>query len=739
MIENKSLKNKKGQDKKRRLLIIISVIIVLLFGFGFYIFQGLPSLEELENPRPQLASKVLSADGELVGQFYIENRIETDIDSLPKYVIDALISTEDRKFYSHWGVDMDRFFKAMIKNVFTFSKEGASTITQQLAKNLYQLKVGHENVFETLVRKIREWLTAIQIERNFTKKEILELYLNVSYFGKSAYGIETASNIYFGKKAKDLTISEGALLIALLKSSVQYDPERRIDSALKRRNLVMQNMVDAGYLSEEEYQKLKKIPIVLAKGSTVKLKSDAPYFMEYVRQQMMAMSEKYGYDIFRDGLNIYTTIDLRMQKIANKVAQEHLKEYQEIFNKNWKWENYKTTLNELLDKAIKNNPEYKDAKTETEKLYIYNKLISNSHFIDSVKKAEETIQVGFVVIDPKTGGIKAMIGGENQEFGLGLNHVTQIKRQPGSSFKPIVYTVAIDNGYFPAYSLLNQKFNYNGWSPDNSDNAYSGYMTLREALAKSVNVIAGRLTTSDIAPPSQVVKYAKRMGINSELPKYPSIALGTAEVSPLELTSAFATIANDGIYISPISILRIEDKNGVLIDEFKPEYREAISPETSAIISNMMQDVLNYGTGAGVRRYFHRPAAGKTGTTQDFSDAWFLGFTPQLVGGVWVGFDDRRVHFNGWYGQGARAALPIWAKFMAEVYEQLKLPLKYFELPENVVSVAFCSETINIGDTRLANESCPNKVYDIINKNNTPRHCNIHGGGNSQTQGDISW
>ncbi|MCK9426759.1 MAG: PBP1A family penicillin-binding protein [Ignavibacteriaceae bacterium] len=712
--------------KKFKYLFIGFAVVVL--AFIIYVFLGLPSIEELENPRPQLASKVWTVDGEILGQFYIENRIETNVDSIPSHLINALIATEDRNFYSHWGVDLIRFGKAMIKNIFTFSREGASTITQQLAKNLYSLKSINENPVETVARKIREWLSSVQIERNFTKKEIIELYLNVSYFGKSAYGVETAANIYFGKRAKELTVPESALLIALLKSSVNYDPERRMERALARRNLVMRNMMDAGYLSESNYEKFRIEPIILAKGKKVKMRSEAPHFLEYIRQQMIAMADKYGYDLFRDGLNIYTSINMSMQKIANKVVVEHLREYQELFYKNWKWDNNKAILKPLIDRAIKNTVAYKEAVSQVQKQMVYSQLINDAAFIDSVKLIESTIQTGFVVLDPKSGAIKALVGGTDQDFQYGLNHVTQIRRQPGSSFKPIIYTTAIDNGYYPAYSLLNEKFNFNGWSPDNSDSDYGGYLTLRRALANSINVIAGRLTISEIAPPNMVVKYAHKMGINSSLSAFPSIALGTVEVTPLELTSAFSTLANKGVFVSPISILRIEDKNGIIIDEFKPEYREAISPQTAAIVTSMMEDVLNYGTGARVRQYFSRPAAGKTGTTQDFADAWFVGFTPQLAGGVWTGFDDRRVKFNGWYGQGARASMPVWAKFMAEVYKQLNLPLEYFTLPDGVEYALFCKETIERGDTRLANESCPNKISDLINVLHKPQNCNLHGG-----------
>lgn len=738
---SKGNRKKGGNEKFRKIIIGIAAFIVL--AFIVYILSGLPSLEDLENPKPQLASKVFTIDGELLGQFYFENRIETHIDSVPKYLVNALISTEDRGFYNHWGVDMSRFVKAMIKNIFTFSREGASTITQQLAKNLYSLKGRNENIFDVGVRKIREWITAIQIERTYTKNEIIELYLNVSYFGRSAYGIESASRVYFGKRASELTLSEAAMFVALLKSPEYYDPIRKKENALRRRNLVMHNMVTNEKLEESEYQKLKEQPITLVSERISGSRSIAPHFMEYLRQQLESMADKYGYNLYMDGLNIYTTLDYRMQKCANEAAAEHLKEYQILFDKNWKWDNNQSLLTSLIDKAIKNSEQYRSSSNQQEKAKVYNRLKYDPNFIDSVKKAETTIQTGFVVIDPSNGEIRAMVGGENQNFGRGLNHVTGIKRQPGSSFKPIVYAVAIDNGYSPAFTLLNQKFNYNGWSPNNSNGEYGGYMSLRQGLANSVNVIAGRLTIGGLAPPNQVVRLAKRLGIQSELNPYPSIALGTSEVTPLELTSAFSTFANHGVHFNPISIIRIEDKNGIVIANFIPEYKEAMNQQTASIITDMMQDVVNYGTGGGVRRYFHRPAAGKTGTTQDFADAWFVGFTPQLAGGVWVGFDDHRIKFTNWYGQGAKAALPIWAKFMEKAYKQIDMPLKYFSLASGVEAVKLCVGTMELGDSRIAGPNCPDVITDIVNSKYMPQECELHKHGvqikPEDKKGDIGW
>lgn len=741
---NSKMKKKKRKNKSKVWLISGAVIVIILGIFIAYIYSGLPSLEELENPKPQLASKVFSADGELLGQYFIENRIETTIDSLPDHLINALVATEDRQFYNHWGVDVSRFFKAMVKNLFSLSlKEGASTITQQLARNLYELKVTRESGLDKGIRKIREWITAVQIEKNFTKSEIVELYLNVSYFGKSSYGIEAASRVYFNKSASELTIPESALFIALLKSPRDYDPVRNYDNALQRRNLVMYNMMVTGLLDIGEYEKLKEEPIVLASEKLNVMKTIAPHFIEYVRLQMSEIADKYGYDLYRDGLNIYTTIDSRMQKIANDAVVKHIQEYQKLFIKNWNWNKNKDLLATLLDEAIRKTREYTKENDKEKKAGIYNRLKKDNSFIDSVKSMATKLEVGFVVIDPFTGQVKAMIGGENQDFGRGLNHVTGIKRQPGSSFKPIIYSTAIENGYYPAYTILNQKFDYNGWSPSNSDGEYSGYETMRYALAKSLNVITGRMTISEIAPPKQVVKIAQRMGIKSQIDPYPAIALGTSEVSPIELTSAFGTFVNNGVHVEPISVLKFENKNGIIVEEFYPEYVQAITPQTASIMESMMMDIVDYGTGAGVRRYYQYPAAGKTGTTQNFSDAWFVGYTPELVAGCWVGFDDHRVKFTDWYGQGARAALPIWAMFMEGAYKELKIPVGYFTFSEGVDTVAFCKKTIDLGDPRLANNYCPEIVYDIINSKHLPLTCEIHTDKNviirEERKGETGW
>jgi len=720
--------------KKKNKLFLLSVIIILLAAFsaaGYlffdYVISGLPSFEQLENPKPQLSSKVYSSDGELIGSFFRQNRIYTPIDSIPKSLINALIATEDRKFYEHWGVDLERFLKAMIKNIFLFKREGASTITQQLARNLFELKYRKETLFDTIVRKVREWITAVNLEKSYTKEEILEMYLNNSYFGRGAHGVGVAARTYFGKDITQLTIPECAVLVALLKSPLRYDPFRNYNYSLQRRNVVMHNMYEVGMLSKEEYEKLKAEPITVARNNIAEQSKStiAPHFVEYVRRQLSRMSKQYRFDIYEDGLTITTTLDTRMQKIANKSVEEHLSSFQKIFDKHWKWQEHRDILDDLLDKAIKNNNRYLNAKTDSAKKVVYNSLKNNIAFVDSVERDAQTIDVGFIVLDVKTGEIRAMVGGRDK-FKYGLNHTTQIRRQPGSAFKTIIYTVAIDNGLYPAYPILDQPFDYNGWAPKNFENETGGFTTLRYALAHSVNLVSARLIIEGYVPLWKVRIYAEKMGIKSRLHLVPSIVLGTSEVTPLELTAAYATLGNKGIYNEPYGIVKIEDKDGIIIYQATPKSHEAVPEATAYIMTDMLESVINEGTGMRTRTIhnFHRPAAGKTGTTQDYSDAWFVGYTPQLAAGVWVGFDDQRIKFTDAYGQGARAANPIWSNFMRETYDSLDLPLEYFEPPKNgdVVTVSFCKESIfELGTPRLYSEDCTSAEYrDIINIRDIP-------------------
>lgn len=730
--------NKKKNPKYKKILwslFLFLFLFTIIGGFFFYknVIDGLPSLEQLENPKQSLASVIYSSDGEEIGRFFRESRTETRLDSIPNHLIEALISTEDKKFREHWGVDLQRVVNGIVKTILLGKRQGGSTITQQLAKNLYDFKVVNENFIETMTRKVREVITAVQIEKTYTKNEILEMYFNISYFGRGAYGISMAARIFFNKNVQELTIPESAVLVALLKSSVIYDPERRYNNALQRRNVVMHEMWEDDYITEEQYRTFSEMPIeVFIEESRAKFHSSiAPHFVEYVRQQMEDMSEKYGYDLYEDGLSIYTSLDTRMQKIANEVVKTQIDEIQKQFDRLWDWTKNRKILDELLDKAIKNNRSYRTAESVENKKVIYNSLKRNVAFVDSVQKIAQTIEVGFVVLDSKTGDIRAMVGGRDIEKGRGLNHVTQIKRQPGSSFKPIIYTVALDNGLYPAYPILNQPFEVDGWSPRNFvENDIGGFLTLRDAIKNSVNLVAARLIVEGHVPLYKVGIYAKKMGINYKLNLFNSIALGSSEVIPLELTSVFGTIANRGIYNEPLSIQKFTDKNGILIESFTSKSHEAISEETAYVITNMLETVVNEGTAQRIRsiHHFYRPAAGKTGTNGDYKDAWFMGFTPQLTAGVWVGFDDQRVSFTGAYGQGAKVAAPIWGEFMRGVYDSLKLKIEGFSPPASgdIVSVSFCKSSIyEMGSPRLYSDECSSgKLTDIINIRDLPKTFN---------------
>lgn len=724
---NRDFRQKMMKKKKRnssyywRSVIVGAVICLVAIGvYGAYLLQELPSLSSLENPKQDLATRIYSEDGELIDQFFLQNRTNVSFENIPKDLINALIATEDRKFYSHWGIDLDRTLKALVKNVIALRiKEGSSTITMQLARNLY---FGREI---TVARKIREMITAVQIEKTYTKNEILTLYLNQVYFGRGAYGVEAAAHTYFDKSSTELTLDECATLVAILKNPTAYNPVDNPDASMERRNLVLSNMLEEGFISKESYDIAKSNPVrTQGKREYSSTTGLAPQFTEYVRQQLEKKAEKYGFDLYRDGLIVTTTLDTRYQKHAVDAVKDHLKEFQKEFNSHWNWKNNKNILTDAIDNSIKSSEAYKSAKTEADRLRIYNKLKSDESFIESVKEKTVAVQVGFVVIDPHNGHIKAMIGqNPNFPFKYGLNHVTQIKRQPGSSFKAFVYTTAVDNGYSPAYEISNDplRVNIGGrfWEPKGGGTG--GMVSMRTAVQHSINVVAVR-TAMEIAPIDQVIKIAHKMGIQSDLPNVPSLALGVGDVSPLEMTNAFGCFPNDGIWVEPTAILKIEDKNGNLIEQVVPDSREAISEGDAYIMSDILQDVIDGGTASSIRQWFHRPAGGKTGTTQDFTDAWFVGFTPQLVAGAWIGFDDPRVKFGGWYGQGGKAAAPIWGRFMKYLYDdpETTMPLAYFEMPNDVEETSVCPIT-----GMKANETCP-AVQDLILKKYINRECSIH-------------
>lgn len=675
----------------RLLLILVIGTLIVLLSVAIYVYDvasgNLPSLEQLENPPQNYATQIFSSDGVLIDYFFVERRVPLPLDSIPKDFINALLATEDRKFFDHWGIHLGRIFRAIVKNLFSMRvKEGGSTITMQLARNLYF------NQDFSLKRKIREALTSIQIEKQFTKEEILEMYINTVPFGRGAYGLSVASKIYFDKSPMELTTSECAFLVGILKAPEHYNAIVDYDKGIERRNLVLRLMYEQGYLNSAQYLKALEEPIRLAKVR-VKDKNQyllAPHFVEFVRRQVSSDKRLSDYDLYRDGLTIYTTLNAKIQQYAKEAVDEHLRELQKVFNQSWSWKGKQQLLNKLIDEAISKNQEYVNALPER-KEQVAKKLRQDKQFIDSIKNAVTTIQAGLVVLDIQTGEILAMVGAspkfinENPFAKHSLNHATQIRRQPGSAFKPFVYTAVLEDTLAPNSLIECGPYTYTlpdgqVWTPQGFGNCEPGEkVTLYEALAKSINSVAARLITQ-YTTPLKVIEIAHKMGIESPLQNVPALALGAGgEVTPLEMTVAFSTFARDGLRLKSKAIKYIEDNRGNLVVDYQKvfEINDAISPRIAQTMVKMMTGVINFGTGYEIRKYLvNCEAAGKTGTTNNFADAWFIGFTPQLCAGVWIGFDDQRISFTGGYGYAAKAAAPIWGRLMAKIYNDPTLPYK---------------------------------------------------------------
>lgn len=660
----------------------LALVAIILF---FVINGNVPSFEELENPKQDLATRIISSDGEVLDYFFIERRTYLPYDSIPKEFIDALISTEDREFYNHWGVHSSRAVKAIFKNIFMGKREGASTITQQLARKLFL------DQSPTLRRKILEAFTAIKIEQTYTKNEILELYSNTVCFGRGAYGLQVASQLFFAKRPTELTVAECAYMVALLKNPVGYDVQNNYERAIGRRNLVLHMMYEHGKLSAEKYLEAIEQPISMPTKKNQSRLGIAPHFVEMVRQTLEKDEQgEYGtkgYDLYRDGLIIHTTLNAKVQRYANSAVEEHLAQFQQQFDKTWKWVNNKEVLGSLLSAAIRGRADYIAAETEDEKRLISDKCKKDKAFIDSVKRRSSLIQTGVVVLNPASGAVLGMVGASPQSMRMtpearySLNHAVQIKRQPGSSFKPFVYASALEDGLSPTSTIESGPFSYTlpsgeVWSPSGSSSE-GGLLPLSSALKFSINSVAARLITEHTTP-EHVAKLARKCGITTPLDPYPTLALGAEEVKPIEIIAAYGTFLNQGIYVPPFFITKIEDRMGNVIYERKKSKKitDAMHQRTAQTMVRMMEGVVNGGTASSIRQFYKYAAAGKTGTTNDYADAWFIGFTPQLVAGVWTGFDSQRIKFQGWYGQGGRAAAPIFGRMMKKIYDDGTLGYK---------------------------------------------------------------
>ena len=658
--------------------ILSGVVIVLLF-VGF-LSRDLPSLEQLENYDPDLVTRIYSADGKVLSELFVQKRVFVELYNIPTHMQNAVIASEDRRFYEHWGLSLRSVARAIGINILSLSyRQGFSTLTQQLARNLYKT-IGFE---DSILRKIKEVITAIQIERTYTKDEILEMYLNTVHFGHGTYGVEAATKRFFGKESKELSVDESALLVGLLPSPASYSPVRHPERARKRRNTVLRLMKDQGYITHSEHSQYRAM--TLESITDEPIKDLAPYFTEYVRRLLEKEDEALDINIYRDGLKIYTTLDSRLQVLAEKFV-----------------------LNAIIKSQGKLNTRIMNNQEEFEllgHLTIYDEdsvkmMMLGEEQLYKDLRAKLLVQTAFVAINPKTGGIMAMIGGR-PDYHDQYNRSVQAKRQPGSVFKPFVYTTALENGYTVSQQLLNQPVvlnvqNTDGswvkWKPQNYGGSTGGLTTLREGLRKSLNLISVRIVQQDYAPAEQVKRTAQRMGISTDIRAVDAIALGTSEVIPLEMVSAYAAFANKGVYSKPFAITKIEDRYGNTIREYGSVQYEVLSEETAYLMTNLMQTVMDRGTGGSARwKYnFTRPAAGKTGTTQGWSDAWFVGFTPQLAAGVWYGVDDYQVSLGK--GQdGSKAALPSWAQFMRESHNTLELPRVNFQKPSGVAVYKICS------------------------------------------------
>ena len=670
---------------------IIFYLFILVIVYIFYLSRDLPSLERLETFDPAMLSTLYDRNGEVIGEFYIQKRVFIDIEDMPKHLKDAAIASEDKRFRSHWGVDLQSFARAVVVNISSMSfRQGFSTLSQQLARNLYK-EVGFK---DSITRKLKEIITAVQIERTYTKDEILEMYLNTVHFGHGTYGAESAAKRFFNKTASQLTIGESAMLIGLLPSPANYSPLRNLNKAIDRRSLVLKLMYDQDLISYQEYMEQNSI---IPDNIFYEIpRGKAPYFAEHVRRILEKQDDELGINIYQDGLKIYTTLDYRLQKIAEESVMKTLKKNQDEFNK------------QLFDDE--------DRFSKLGYLSIYPADSVKTMLNGQLELYEELrqnllVQCAFVALDTKTGEILAMIGGRSDYLDQ-YNRATQALRQPGSVFKPYIYTAAIDNNYPVTTQLLNQpvalyRNNSKGerekWTPKNYDNSTGGLTTLREGLRRSLNLISVRMV-QELVPPRQVKDIAQRMQISSPIRAVDAIALGTSEVRPIEIVSSYATFANKGIYSSPMAIVRIEDKYGRIIKEYSNEQKEVLSPETAYMMTNLLQTVVDKGTGGSIRwKYkFRHPAAGKTGTTQNWSDAWFVGYTPQIAAGVWYGVDQYPISLGK--GQaGSVAALPAWAIFMKEAHKILNLPKEDFSVPDGIIEIEIDADTKGLPNNRTKN------------------------------------
>lgn len=738
MAQNKTDSRKKADEEYskyvRRMWKVFAISLGLLVLFFFFLSIGwlgfMPSFEQLENPNSNLASEVYSADGEILGYIGVQNRSNIQYSELPQNLIDALIATEDVRFYKHSGIDLKSLFRVLGKTVLGGDKGsgGGSTITQQLAKNLFPRE--QKSKIGVVYSKLKEWVVAIKLERNYTKEEILTMYLNTVDFGSNAFGIKTAARTFFDKLPSKLKTEESATLIGLLRAPTAYNPVRRNERSRERRNTVLAQMAKYDFLEEEEAKKLMETPLDISHYNPQSHDEGiATYFREYVRNYLKEWGKDHKksdgepYDVHRDGLRIYTTIDSRMQRYAEEAVREHFKTLQKQFfahTKGYASAPFTGISKEEIEKAylqsMRNSDRYQAMKlegfTEKEIRKAFNEKVEMRVFTwegskdtvmspwDSLRYYKFFLNTGMVSIEPQTGYVKVYIGGIDYKY-FKFDNAVQGQRQVGSTFKPFVYAAAMrDSELSPCFSLPNIPVTFeefDNWTPRNSNDTREGEMiTLKWALANSVNYISANLIKNYTTPHS-VISLVRKMGIKSAIPAVPSISLGTSDLSVIEMAQAMATFANKGTHIEPIFITKITDNKGVVLDAFKTKSNVALDPQTSYLVLDLMKGVVESGTGRRLRYIYNLSSviAGKTGTTDNNSDGWFIGINPKLSTAIWVGGELRSIHFRSTaLGQGAAMALPVYGLFMKKCERDKTLNFYHgdFSAPETLTIEMDCSK-----------------------------------------------
>jgi penicillin-binding protein 1A len=702
----------------------------------FWLFGSSPKISELKNPDISLTSEIFSADGKQMGSFFTENRTPAVYEDLPKNLINTLVATEDVRFYKHHGIDIKATVAAMW-SVMRGDRRGGSTITQQLVKNLFKTRkdystglLGSIPGISTLISKAKEWINAFKIELYYSKEDILMMYFNTVDFGSHAYGINSAASTFFSKKPIELTYNESAVLVGLLKAPSSYSPVANPERSKLRRNQVIGQLEKYGYISKAEKDSLIELPLKLNFQRKSFSKGNMTYLRDAIVRDLQAWSKETGNDVWTDGLKIYTTIDSRMQKYAEDAVAEHMRSLQRVFNQAggdavvpWKDENGKEVPGYFLKKAAE-LPQYKllakkygegndsirlalSAKHKMKVFTFSGERDTAISTLDSLKYYQKFFQTGFMAMEPNSGFVKAWVGGINYNY-FKYDHVNQSKRQPGSLFKAFVYAAAFDQGYGPCDMITDQpvsiKYTENGeekeWSPKNVDRSHAGSMTLKYAFARSVNSVAVQLAQK--IGWQKVIEYAHKLGVESELANVPSICLGSSDVNLAEMINAYCTFVNEGNLVKPILVTRIEDRTGKVIYESKPEKKQVLNPQTAFLMSILLRAGLTEpgGTTQGLFEYdlfrYGTEFGGKTGTSSDYTDGWFIGVTPGLVAGCWVGNDDRAIHFKTSHiGEGLRTAQPVYGRFMAKVLkdETLKEYRQKFSKPSIKIDKDYSCQT----------------------------------------------